>query len=257
MCAQVYGVVFNDRMPKMNGRRGQVQGGVDVFVKEAGVGRVGIQCKKYTMKPVKWEDVEDEVSKADKHNTPIKKLILATTAPNDAPLLKKVQELSDNRETQGLFPVEVEFWEDICNHIDRFPVLQDSYAPHTPGAAFHRQEASLNAISDIVLETSATVRSIAGLPLARPDSVDRLISQQLDRTNELLKAGRYRDALDHLAVVGKDPGPFDEKLAGISRKVSASGSCAWTTRSLPAFFSRLSSSIRTTSAWLLPRFGAS
>lgn len=209
MCAQVYGVVFNDRMPKMNGRRGQVQGGVDVFVKESGVGRVGIQCKKYTMKPVKWEDVEDEVGKADKHKTAIKKLILATTAPNDAPLLKKVQELSDDREAKGLFPVEVEFWEDICNHIDRFPVLQDSYAPHTPGAAFHRQEASLNAIRDIVLDTNSTVRSNAGLPPARTDSVNRLISGQLDRTNELLRAGRYRDALDHLAVVGKDLEPFD------------------------------------------------
>jgi len=110
MCAQVYGVVFDDRMPKMNGRSGQVQGGVDVFVKEPGVGRVGVQCKKYTLKPVKWEDVEDEVNKADKHKTPIKKLILATTAPNDATLLKKVQELSDEREAKGLFPVEIEFW---------------------------------------------------------------------------------------------------------------------------------------------------
>lgn len=209
MCAQVYGVVFDDRMPKMNGRRGQVQGGVDVFVKEPGIGRVGIQCKKFTMKPVKWEDVVDEVGKADKHNTPIKKLILATTAPNDAPLLKKVQELSDEREAKGLFPVEVEFWEDICNHIDRFPVLQDSYSPHTPGAAFHRQEASLNAISDIVLETNAAVRSLSGLAPARPDSVDRLISDQLDRTQELLKTCRYRAALDHLAVVGKDLAPFD------------------------------------------------
>lgn len=209
LCAQVYGVVFNDRMPKMNGRRGQAQGGVDVFVKEAGVGRVGIQCKKYTMKPVKWEDVVDEVGKADKHGTPIRKLILATTAPNDAPLLKRVQELSDAREAKGLFTVEVEFWEDVCNHIDRFPVLQDSYAPQSPGAAFHRQEASLAAIRDIVLETNATVRSVASLPLARGDSVDRLISDQLDRTNELLKAGRYRDALEHLAVVGKDLEPFD------------------------------------------------
>ena len=209
MCAQVYGVVFNDRLPKMNGRRGQVQGGVDVFVKEAGVGRVGIQCKKYTVKPVKWGDVKEEVGKADKHGTPIKKLILATTAPNDAPLLKKVQQLSDTREAKGLFPVEVEFWDDICNHIDRFPILQDSYAPHSPGAAFHRQEASLSAIRDIVLETNETVRTIAGLPTARPDSVDRLISGQLDRTNELLKAARYRDALDHLAVVGKDLEPFD------------------------------------------------
>lgn len=209
MCAQVYGVVFDDRMPKMNGRRGQAQGGVDVFVKETGVGRVGIQCKKYTSKPVKWSDVEDEVLKADNFHTPIKKLILATTSPNDAALLKKVQELSDDREAKGLFTVEIEFWEDICNHVERFPVLQDSYAPHTPGAAYHRQEKSLNAIQDIILETQSAVRSMVGLPPARSDSVDRFISAQLDRTNELLKAGRYRDAMDHLAVVGKDLAPFD------------------------------------------------
>lgn len=209
MCAQVYGVVFNDRMPKMNGRRGQAQGGVDVFVKEVGVGRVGIQCKKYTLKPVKWADVEDEVRKADEAKTPIKKLILATTAPNDAALLKKVHALADEREAAGIFPVEVEFWDDICNHIDRYPVLQDSYAPHAPGAAYHRQEAALSSIRELAMETQATVRSLAILPAARPDSANRLISDQLDRTNELLKAGKYRDALEHLAVVGKDLGPFD------------------------------------------------
>lgn len=65
MCAQVYGVVFKDPNPKMNGRRGQKQGGVDVFVKSADIGRIGIQCKKYTLKPVKWEDVLEEVAKAD------------------------------------------------------------------------------------------------------------------------------------------------------------------------------------------------
>ena len=209
MCAQVYGVIFDDRMPKMNGRRGQVQGGVDVFVKEPGVGRVGIQCKKYTMKPVKWTDVEDEVKKADTHRTPIKKLILATTAPNDARLLKKVQELSDQREAVDLFSVEIEFWEDICNHIDRFPVLQNSYAPHTPGAAFHRQESSLKAMLEIAMDTNATVRSHVDLPVARADSANRLISDQLDRANELLKFGKYRDAFSHLAVVGKDLDPFD------------------------------------------------
>jgi len=48
------------------------------------------------MKPVEWTDVEDEVAKADTHKTPIKKLIIATTAPNDASLLKKVQELSSS-----------------------------------------------------------------------------------------------------------------------------------------------------------------
>lgn len=70
MCAQVYGVVFDDRMPKMNGRSGQVQGGVDVFVKEPGIGRVGIQCKKYALKPLKWADVVAEVEKADTQKQP-------------------------------------------------------------------------------------------------------------------------------------------------------------------------------------------
>jgi tetratricopeptide (TPR) repeat protein len=209
MCAHVYGVVFNDRLPKMNGRRGQAQGGVDVFVKEPSIGRIGIQCKKYTLKPVKWNDVEDEVAKADKNKAPIKKLILATTALNDAALLKKVQELSDKREADGLFTVEIEFWEDICNHIDRFPVLQDSYAPNLPGAAYHRQEASFSAIGEILLKTQTMVASMSSLPPARPDSIDQIISAQLDRTNDLLKACRYRDALDHLAAIGKDLGSFD------------------------------------------------
>lgn len=84
MCAHVYGVVFDDRMPKMNGRRGQVQGGVDVFVKEAGIGRVGIQCKKYTMKPVKWDDVVEEVGKANKHGTPIKKIFFGHNGTQEA-----------------------------------------------------------------------------------------------------------------------------------------------------------------------------
>lgn len=209
MCAQVYGVVFDDRLPQMCGRRGQVQGGVDVFVKEAGVGRVGIQCKKYTLKPLKWKDVEDEVGKADREGTLIKKLILATTASSDAPLRKKVQALSDEREAKGLFPVEVEFWDDICNHIDRYPVLQESYAPHTPGAAYHRQEVKLSALYDLMLQAQVPVQGIAALPPARPESIDRLISDQLDRANELLRAGKYRDALAHLAVVGRDLEPFD------------------------------------------------
>jgi len=51
--------------------------------------------------------VRGVVGKTDKHRTPIKKLILATAAPNDAPLLKEVQELSDAREAKGPLPVEV------------------------------------------------------------------------------------------------------------------------------------------------------
>ena len=46
MCARIYGELFGDPMPKINGRRGQAQGGVDVFVNSA-AGRLGIQSKRY------------------------------------------------------------------------------------------------------------------------------------------------------------------------------------------------------------------
>ncbi len=209
MCAHVYGVVFNDRTPRINGRRGQAQGGVDVFVKEPGVGRIGIQCKKYTAKPVTWQDVLDEVKKADDYKTPVKKLLLATTAPNDAVLLKKVQELSDLREDAGLFSIEIEFWDDICLRIEQYPVLQDSYIPNAPGAAYHRQETKLGALYGVALETQQAVIAISNLPIARQDSADRIISAQLDRTNELLRAYRYQDALEHLIIIGNDLAPFD------------------------------------------------
>jgi tetratricopeptide (TPR) repeat protein len=209
MCAQVYGVVFKDPNPKMNGRRGQKQGGVDVFVKSADIGRIGIQCKKYTLKPVKWGDVLDEVAKADEFKTPIKQLLLATTALSDTALLHKVQLLSDEREAKGLFTVEIEFWEDISNHIDTYVVLQDHYAPHTPGAAYYRQDQQLNKIAAMLVETKAAVLHGNELPPARLDSVDKLISSQLDHINNLLKVCKYRDALVQLAAIGKDFAPFD------------------------------------------------
>lgn len=76
-----------------------------------------------------------------------------------------------------------------------------------------------------MLETNGIVQGIVGLPLARPDSVDRLISDQLDRTNELLKSCRYRDALDYLAVVGKDLEPFDAHQK--ARWYLQKGLCFW------------------------------
>ncbi len=209
MCAQVYGLAFSDPTPKMNGRRGQAQGGVDIFVTQLGVGRVGIQCKKYTAKPVKWTDVEAEVKEADDRKTPIKKLVIATTSRSDASLLAKVQALSDAREAKGLFPVEIEFWEDICNHIDRFPALQDSYAPNAPGAAFYRQDQAIRAVHETVFAVGDQVRGLALMPDARADSADRLINSQLDRTNDFLKAGQYSAAVEHIHSIGRDTTAFD------------------------------------------------
>ncbi|WP_130472343.1 tetratricopeptide repeat protein [Candidatus Magnetaquicoccus inordinatus] len=209
MCANIYGVVYGDPTPKINGRKGQSQGGVDIFV-TAKIGRIGIQCKKYFLTQIEWKHVEEEVAKSDKFETPIKRLLMATTSQNDAALLKKVQLLSDEREEAGKFGVEIEFWEDIQLRIDSHTILQDSYRPQSPGAAYHRQSEEMARIAEYVMETREHVATMAALPQGREDSANKLITGQLDRTNELIKAGRYRDALEHIDNIGRDLAPFDD-----------------------------------------------
>lgn len=228
MCANVYGVVFHDPKPKTNGRKGQSQGGVDVFVTAKDTGRIGVQCKKYFLTKLEWEHVEDEVRKADKYKTPIKILLIATTSPSDASLLHKIQLLSDEREAQGLFTVEVDFWEDIENHINRFTSLQDSYAPHSAGAAYYRQDQKLDLLHELTLETRNSIATNAALPAGRDDSVNKLITAQLDYTNELLKANLYQDALTHIAAIGKDLEPFDAHQK--ARWYLQRGLCLWLSR---------------------------
>ena len=228
MCAQVYGVVFQDPTPKINGRKGQTQGGVDIFVNAKSVGRIGVQCKKYFLTALKWDHVSDEVQKADKYKTPIKRMLIATTSKNDATLLHNVQLLSDEREATGLFTVEVEFWDDIENRINRHTVLQDSYAPQSPGAAYHRQEQGLARVHEVVLETNDRITALGALPAGRDDSTNKIISAQLDRTNDLLKANCYRDALAHITNIGKDLGPFDAHQK--ARWHLQRGLCLWFSR---------------------------
>lgn len=100
MCARIYVTVFNDPLPQTNGRRGQKQGGIDVFV-DAPEGRLGVQCKKYADGALKFKHVEHEVSEADKANAPIVRLIVATTAMSDVVHLREVQDLTDARVAKG------------------------------------------------------------------------------------------------------------------------------------------------------------
>ena len=209
MCAQIYGVVFQDPLPKINGRKGQKQDGIDVFVNAKDIGRIGIQCKKYFLTKLKREHIEEEVEKADRNKVPIKRLLIATTSPSDVSLLKEVLLLSDEREAKGLFIVEVEFWEDIENRINRFTVLQNSYAPNSPGATYYRQDQKIERLLELGINTHDIIANSEMFPVGRADSANKIISNQLDHTNELLKTYRYQVALEHVDAIGKDLEFFD------------------------------------------------
>lgn len=225
MCAQIYGVIYGDKTPKINGRKGQSQGGIDVFVTAKGIGRIGIQCKKYCLTTLEWKHVEEEVSKADKAGTPIQRMLIATTSQNNAALLKQVQNLSDEREKAGKFGVEIEFWDDIQNRIDSHTILQDSYNPQAVGAAFHRQSEEIARIREFTMEARDGIATLSALSQGREDSTNKLITGQLDRTNDLIKAGRYREALEHVDHIGNDLKPFDDHQK--ARWYLQRGLCLW------------------------------
>lgn len=208
MCARIYGELFGDPMPKINGRRGQAQGGVDVFV-SSHTGRLGIQSKRYIDGALTFKMVEKELERAEKKKVPIVKLIVATTAAADATLLHSVQNLSDKRVAVGQFPVEIEFWEDICRHIRGNGKLQRDYAPNAPGAMFQEQRESNLALQTTALRIESRLDGAIGLPGARSDSVNKFISDQLDGINDLLKACRFRDGLEAVTRLGSDMSVLD------------------------------------------------
>lgn len=224
MCARIYGKVFNDPLPQTNGRRGQKQGGIDVFI-DAPEGRLGVQCKRYADGALKLKHVAHEVSEADRANTPIVRLIVATTATSDAVLLREVLDLSDERVAIGRYPVKIEFWQDLCRHIRGNSELQNDYAPNAPGAIFHRLEEQSAGLQANLLSINSKLEVLAGLPSGRPDSVNRYLTSQLDAINEVLRAARFKDALDDLQRVGADMAVFDSHQQ--ARWYVQRGICSW------------------------------
>jgi tetratricopeptide (TPR) repeat protein len=233
MCANVYGVVFGDPLPKNNGRRGQEQAGVDIFVRSS-QGRVGIQSKRYQDGKLRLRHVEEEVGRAERDGSPIVRLIVATTAASDAKLVREVQQLSDAREAAGKFPVEVEFWSEICRHIRRHPQLQRDYAPNSPGGVFDevrqdtqklRQDTQQVLVAVGRVEANLQANADQAVPSARPDSLNRLVSIQLDRITELLKTVRYEDAKKEVTRIGSDLSVLDAHQK--ARWYLQRGLCAW------------------------------
>ncbi|GAA0830729.1 GreA/GreB family elongation factor [Cupriavidus pauculus] len=214
MCTDVYGVVFEDPTPKRNGRSGQKQGGVDIFVM-SNAGRVGIQCKRYVDGGVTTRTVDDEVAAADAAGWKIARLIIATTAASDTALVSHAQLISDARQARGQFTVEVESWTEICNHIQRHDALHPKYSPNSPGGAIaalraqgERTEAQI-AVMPATMEATLKAALMQMLPMGRPDSPNGIVTRQLDKVNDLLRTLEFKAAQEMLAVLETDIENFD------------------------------------------------
>lgn len=243
MCAHIYGVVFDDPLPKINGRKGQEQRGVDVYITRKGHGKIGIQCKKYFKTKLTLKHIEEEITKADAGKQPISCLLIATTTPSDAALQQEVQRISDGRLAADKFDVTVDFWDDIENRIFAYPILQERYAPNSPGGALNRinrGHEEIKALSSSILTAVSDTKAMFGdvlLPLGRADSLNKIVSEHLDRTNALIKAGRFRDALENANALGRDLSGFDDHQK--ARWLLQRGVCLWLSKDDVAESSKL------------------
>lgn len=136
LCHALFKRVWRDPLAQKNGRRGQAQHGVDVFGSENGDRRSyrGVQCKGKESNygsEAELAEVLKEIAKAEKFSPPLEKWIFATTAPTDAKLQKHARELSIERQTKGLFSVDVLGWEEIqALLVDAPDVIAEFYPEH-------------------------------------------------------------------------------------------------------------------------------
>ena len=110
---------------KKNGRSGQPQAGVDIFGRDPKTEAwVGIQCKQRGQWPKKVLTVSEigaEVEQAEGFEPPLSHFIVATTAPRDVEVQRFVRELSDGRQAEGKFSVDLFAWDDLQDWFQEGP----------------------------------------------------------------------------------------------------------------------------------------
>ena len=214
LCLIVYRVAFGDPSATRNGRSGQKQNGVDIFVVRDKQ-RVGIQCKRVNFGELDSKTIDQEVGFADAGNVEISELIVATTAPNDAKLVKYVHELNKLRKKNCKFSVSLAFWDALESIIQQYSELQSLLAPNLPGGAYYNLAQQGQQMLEIQQGMATTLQSLllgipqSQLPEASQDSLNKVISAQLDEIKETISRGRFQDALDRLLSIGSAFPSFD------------------------------------------------
>ena len=140
LCLALFREIWSDSNAQKNGRRGQVQCGVDVFGSPLADRHAvyGLQCKGKDQgygSVLGYEEVLAEAFKAERFKPTLKHFTIATTARRDASLQERTRELSAEREASGQFGVTVLAWEDLLSLIAHHrPVLEQFYPEHCADA---------------------------------------------------------------------------------------------------------------------------
>ena len=203
LCFDLYARLWKTNDVDMHGRRGQPQGGVDVY----GTDRVeqkfvGVQCKGkeegYGAKLTKAE-LKVEVAKAKTFVPPIDVFIVATTAMNDTAIQQLAREISKEHAKQGLFEVRVQGWLTLKQRITDYPELLNKHfhdlAPLDLVSRFDAVEATIqregSQIRALIMQRD---EKLLAVPTERVDADDPL-QLKINEAIKLVEDGSQRAAL--------------------------------------------------------------
>ena len=120
MCRDIFARRWQDPGARLNGRKGQLQRGVDIYGRPAGLSAryAGVQVKLRAELGLTRELIEAEIAKAETFDTGVlgdtlAEYTIATTEPRNSRLQQIVRQICAERKKSGRFPVDVMFWEDI------------------------------------------------------------------------------------------------------------------------------------------------
>lgn len=129
----LYKRVWQDLNTTRNARSGQRQNGVDIYGKPIKLEGVfaGIQCKRYDDNRLSEKEIKEIVKEAEIFKPELAEFYIATTEHRDGNLQEIVRKYSLERESKGLFPVYIVFWEELCNTLTN-PQNDDLFIKYYP-----------------------------------------------------------------------------------------------------------------------------
>ncbi len=131
LCKKLWGEIWYCKEIKKNGRKGQIQNGVDIYgIPKGENSYYGIQCKgkdEYSHKQLSKDEIDREIELAKSFTPPLAKLFFATTANKDSKIEEYIRIKDLENRQQGLFEIHIFSWEDIVDLIDENRETHDWY----------------------------------------------------------------------------------------------------------------------------------
>lgn len=136
LCLKLWGEIWNvPHEIEFNSDNAQGQQGVDIYAPiDEGLKYFGIQCKNKKLNLIDGSpnriakgDVQAEIDKAKTFKPKLSKLIIATSMPKDQQIEEYVRIKSIEHVEQGLFSIQICFWEFFERKILEFSKVHDWY----------------------------------------------------------------------------------------------------------------------------------